>query len=232
MRGKKIKIINNKEILKELDKAASLKEIDLFDENYKIDLTNSYDNIEILVNKSLTVLKENSPWIYQLYKLFDIAFYPAERKMHTEGSSSSPQMFGFICFTFYDRKDFELNIVMLASTIAHELAHHVLSMWQFFDEIIKNKGIETYSPIRKTNRPIISSFHALISASFIISAVLDYRTKNKTAIDSLNNYSKDLIKNMNISLKEIKEKADFTELGFQIYNEIQENIEKYNIHIY
>ena len=57
LRGKKIKIINNKEILKELDKAASLKEIDLFDENYKIDLTNSYDNIEILVNKSLTVLK-------------------------------------------------------------------------------------------------------------------------------------------------------------------------------
>lgn len=226
-----IKIINDKEVLNELNELAKSTN-NILDSNYKIKPFSEINEVRIVLKKSLNLLKKTHPWMYRLYEIFDIIFIPIEKDGGTDGSGSSAQLFGYITMTLYNRHDNELDIVMLASAIAHEISHHVLSMYDFYDDIIINKNIETRSPIRKTLRPILCSLHACIAASYIITVLLDYKSENQDVISKIKNYSIDILKHLGFSLKEIIEKAEFTELGRTIYNEIFQNYKKYSHHIY
>lgn len=56
----------------------------------------------------------------------------------------------------------------LALNLVHELGHQVLMLFQDCDPIMSDIRLPVYSAIRKTQRPAILSFHALIAIYFML----------------------------------------------------------------
>lgn len=61
-------------------------------------------------------------------------------------------------------RDLELSI-----NLAHEMGHQALMVLQAADRIVAGDlGMPIFSGVRKTNRPAIQSFHAMIALSFMV----------------------------------------------------------------
>lgn len=118
----------------------------------------------------------------------------------------------------------------LALNIAHELGHQVLMVYQDCDAIMADISKPVYSAIRKTYRPAILSFHALLAIYFMLifcqsvlrsTEIVDphFRTYIKNRAEKL---SSDLIVG-SYSLKDV----EFSQFGFLVLREILDFCDQY-----
>jgi HEXXH motif-containing protein len=113
--------------------------------------------------------------------------------------------------------------IQLAISLAHELGHQALMVYQIADTIIEKEELDKtiYSHARKCNRPAIQAFHACVAISFM-SYFLE-----ELEIQRFNELERDFIlrkKNeLNCALKESVNlffETNFTELGKHLHLEL------------
>lgn len=118
--------------------------------------------------------------------------------------------------------------IQLAINIAHEVGHQALMLYQTSDSIIHPAELtrNVYSAVRKTDRPAIQSFHALVALVYMrdFIASLD--------LSELSEFEKDFIETQHIrfigwlkaNIWDFK-KITFTDVGNMIYDELFDYIE-------
>lgn len=232
--NKDVKFINQRELileLKEQYKSMRMSKLNRYD----IDTSSSFDHISFVLKEALKFVSQLSPWIYELYNIFEIKFVPFvkthqfESLEYMRGSGTTSETFDFIYISCSDIKDTEeYDAILLASSIAHEIAHHVLHLYQYNDDLILNNQVEAHSLIRMSKRPIVACLHALVASSYILEIFKRYKSKNLQLKEKIDFYSNDLICRCQQSILEITEKAQFTEIGGAIFNETKNNIQKYS----
>jgi HEXXH motif-containing protein len=117
-----------------------------------------------------------------------------------------------------------LRRVNLALNIAHELGHQVLMLYQDVDSLIKNIQQPVYSTIRKTERPAIMSFHAIVAVYFMLDCV---KTLLADSQNLLTAEETAFLESKLVALKReflegsfaIKD-VEFTDLGLLLFNEM------------
>ena len=118
--------------------------------------------------------------------------------------------------------------IKLAISMAHEIGHQVLMLYQITDSIILDgqKNIPVYSGVRKTFRPAMQTYHAAIALSFMILAC-DELANYFDVEDKLNfikSTKKDCTENLLKTIEDLKKKCEFTPIGTAILNEIQDRL--------
>lgn len=118
--------------------------------------------------------------------------------------------------------------IQLAINIAHEVGHQALMLYQTSDSIIHPAELtrNVYSAVRRTDRPAIQSFHALVALVYMRDFVASID------LSKLNDFEKDFVETQHImfiswlkaNIWDFK-KITFTDLGKMIYNELFEYIE-------
>ncbi|WP_186645650.1 hypothetical protein [Fluviispira vulneris] len=111
-----------------------------------------------------------------------------------------------------------------AINIVHELAHQVYFLYQNADPIFKTESnLLVYSVIKKVERPIALSFHALVATYFMyIYSYYFFKNKNFKSNNKkifIINKNNDLKRNLEIGLNVFKN-IEFTELGELILQEM------------
>ncbi len=92
----------------------------------------------------------------------------ASRRQNGDGFSDR-HFIGYLFVSVEDTSrfpDIDLNV-----SFAHELAHQVLMIYEYGQNILPDYEQLVYSPIRKTIRPAIGSFHATAALSYMLAAV-------------------------------------------------------------
>jgi HEXXH motif-containing protein len=121
----------------------------------------------------------------------------------------------------------------LSLNIVHELGHQALMIYQDADPIIKNLNQPVYSAIRKTNRPAIMSFHALVAIHFMLYFFTKLVNEHSHRFNTEEiNYLQDKIKTLksdfaqgSYSLRHI----DFSNLGISMMAEMITHFEQIGI---
>lgn len=118
--------------------------------------------------------------------------------------------------------------LQLAINIAHEVGHQALMLYQTSDSIIEPLVLtrNVYSAVRRTERPAIQSFHALVALVYMRDFVASID------LSKLNEFEKDFIQTQHIQyISWLKaniwdfKKITFTEVGKMIYDELFDYIE-------
>ncbi len=118
--------------------------------------------------------------------------------------------------------------LQLAINIAHEVGHQALMLYQTSDSIIEPSELtrNVYSAVRRTERPAIQSFHALVALVYMRDFVASID------LSKLNEFEKDFIQTQHIQyISWLKaniwdfKKITFTEVGKMIYDELFDYIE-------
>ncbi|MCB9025397.1 MAG: hypothetical protein H6625_03695 [Bdellovibrionaceae bacterium] len=198
------------------------------DQNRKImdfSIDNS-TNFELEVNHCINYINRFSPsistifseLIYQIVPLVPKKNYS---KIRQNGSGFSTHEFRGVIFlslavnTSISRFENLLNLV-------HELAHQVLFLYQCSDSIIADDLYKSvYSVIRKTERPAIQSFHALVASAYMLQFCLDISHIQSEIVET--NYFKSRVSELKNYLYEglnAFENINFTKTGDCIYSEI------------
>ncbi len=112
--------------------------------------------------------------------------------------------------------EIDLNI-----SLAHELGHQALMIYQYSNDLLIDFKAPTYSAIRKTLRPAIASFHAVVALSHMLSAVnslleSNLDTERKTY---LRNLQKEYASSFDSGLNALKS-IQTTELADLILNDL------------
>ena len=118
--------------------------------------------------------------------------------------------------------------LQLAINIAHEVGHQALMLYQTSDSIIHPAELtrNVYSAVRRTDRPAIQSFHALVAVVYMRDFV------NSIDLSKLNDSEKNFIERQHIqfigwlkaNIWDFK-KITFTNIGKMIYDELFDYIE-------
>ena len=113
-------------------------------------------------------------------------------------------------------------MIVLLLNIVHEMGHLAIITYQNFDSIIEEELTKPiFSVIRKTNRPAILAFHAMVATIYMLEFLIDLKRSNIT-ISTNKNYihkrSQELIKSLQIALKHFRT-THFSILGNEIYSE-------------
>ena len=110
----------------------------------------------------------------------------------------------------------------LLLNIVHEMGHLALTTYQNYDSIIaKDIEMPLYSVIRKTKRPGILAFHAMIATVYMLEFLIDLKESNIEIITSkeyINKRAKGLIKSLKDALNIFKN-VELTKLGTEIFHE-------------
>lgn len=111
--------------------------------------------------------------------------------------------------------EFALNIV-------HELGHQILMVFQDADLIMEDISKPVYSSIRRTNRPAILSFHALVAVYFMLNFFNNLRNETNLSLVEID-YVDEKIKKLRadfsagaFALKDI----EFTPIGLLMMTEM------------
>ncbi len=114
--------------------------------------------------------------------------------------------------------------MQLALNIAHELGHQALFTYQNADPIIDgDRDILVYSVIRKTFRPAIRSYHALVVSGYMLEFLI--ALKRNSSID-LSQINTEMTRYRTLVIEGVKEfrgsSLKFTELGLEILSELEQ----------
>jgi hypothetical protein len=68
----------------------------------------------------------------------------------------------------------ETRLLELSLNFVHELGHQALMIYEHVDDIVKgDKNQKVFSVIRKIDRPVIQSFHALAATAYMLEYIVD-----------------------------------------------------------
>ena len=168
------------------------------------------------IEGAISLLKEISPELYSVFTSLISMIVPIKYVKYSDRGSafSCFDCFGSIFFNVEFFQETDRIEVMLA--IVHECAHHVLMLYQHCDPIIEStKDVPIYSPVRKTDRPAIQSFHAMFSLTYMIEVItLALGSLSKSFNASLLSVKlSDYLENQVKTYDELLEKCDFTSFG-------------------
>lgn len=115
--------------------------------------------------------------------------------------------------------EYQLELLL---NIVHEMGHLAMVTLQNFDSIIeRDLNRPLYSVIRKTKRPAILSFHAMVATIYMVEFLIDLKNSNiniNAKSDYINTRSKELIFDLQCALNAFR-KIKLTNLGQDIFNE-------------
>lgn len=146
-------------------------------------------------------------------------------KQRENGNGSSVHWFKGAIFLSLPKKS-EFSHLELDLNIVHELGHQSLMLYQDSDPIIHN-GLATlvYSSVRKTRRPSIMSFHALVAVYYMLS-LLKSKSTNQYWLSLSTQDQQYLLKRENelrvqfVSGAEALKFSEWTPLGMHLYREM------------
>ncbi len=159
-------------------------------------------------------LFEANPAFGNLLELMLLKYLPFETGGPRTGSQAMSML--WLKGTVLWRNITQIPTDELAESLAHELAHQVIIHYQLNDELIKGDlNDPIYSGVRKTDRPAISSFHAVAALVYMI-----------VFSDSIGNGARksELVEDLRKGLFALRTLA-FTPLGQQIYLEMHEALD-------
>lgn len=183
----------------------------------------NYFNSEIA--KSLDFIKENSelkPLLKNNIKYFvPLKENGPDHKFRVNGSGCSIHWIKGAVFLSlpYDKTHRKIE---LALNIVHELGHQALMIYQDIDEIIP-EGLQkhVYSAVRKTTRPAILSFHALVAIYYMIVFVKQSLKVQTNSFESEYLALKfDVLKKQFLAGAFALKDIVFTDLGRNLFNEM------------
>lgn len=114
-------------------------------------------------------------------------------------------------------------ILELAISLIHEVGHQAAMVYQYADTILTTDYAQpVYSAVRKTNRPAILSFHALVALVYMIefTGAVYGRLSDKTERDYSANRWRELRADGEVGWQALQG-AQFTELGRGLMDEFQ-----------
>lgn len=118
--------------------------------------------------------------------------------------------------------DLEHSHIELAINLSHELGHQSLMIYQGADPILEGDlNTPIYSVIRKTMRPAIWSFHAVVAIAFMVMFISDLM-KNASLSNDEQAYLAERLDELRKSLAEgalTCKKLNFTPVGQRLFNE-------------
>lgn len=120
-------------------------------------------------------------------------------------------------------KQANFRAVELSINLAHEMGHQALMVYQSADRIVSGDLAQpVYSGVRKTNRPAIQSFHALVALIYMVEYTIN-RLKNNFGLDTaeteyLRQRHESLLTDLEISITSFKD-VGLTMLGANLYQE-------------
>lgn len=182
-----------------------------------------YFNSEIV--KSLDFIKENSdlmPLLENNIKYFvPLKENGPDHKFRVNGSGCSVHwMKGAVFLSLpYDKTHRKIE---LSLNIVHELGHQALMIYQDIDELIPD-GLQkhVYSAVRKTTRPAILSFHALVAIYYMIVFVKQSLKVQTNSFDSECLAVKfDVLKKQFLAGAFALKDITFTDLGRNLFSEM------------
>ena len=193
--------------------AASLSEVPQFEEEIRIAIEYIKIYSPILSNLLDTIVDEIVP-------MTDLSSAQQSRYM---GSGLSAHWYiGGILLSLPKGDNLVQRRIELATNLVHELGHQTLIIYQCADKILEDLEEPVFSLIRKTERPGIMSFHALIALTFmkvfLAGALKSKQTEEERQYcqTKLTEVSRDL----NTGLILIQ-KLQFTAFGNSLLNEVR-----------
>lgn len=113
----------------------------------------------------------------------------------------------------------------LAINLSHELGHQALMIYQGADRILADElDKPVYSVIRRTMRPAIWSFHAVVATAFMLMFVSDLRKQNELSPEEQTylKHRQEELRNALVSGVRTCAQLNFTEIGWKLFYECEQ----------
>lgn len=114
-------------------------------------------------------------------------------------------------------------------SIAHEIGHQVLMLYQTTDDIIpfEFRDIAIFSAIRERDRPCLQVYHALFAISFMHSFLRELLKveEDPSKIVFLNEEKSKYTRMFEVSYAELIDKVEFTRLGVILLEELKDSFD-------
>jgi hypothetical protein len=174
---------------------------------------------------ALAFIKDVSPNLAALWDEVVSELIPLEpnslnSKVRYLGSGISNHQYRGGIFTHLPIPE-EFRTEELAINLVHELGHQVLMAYQYADPIFEcDPATEVYSAIRKVNRPLVMSFHAVVALAFMceFTRLAKERAEGKRR-SYLEKRHQEITFDLQIGLKAL-EHIDFTKFGRRLVQEL------------
>lgn len=113
------------------------------------------------------------------------------------------------------------SFIELALNLAHEVGHQALMVYQCGDEILADDLSQpVYSIIRRTSRPAILSFHAVVATAFMLEWLMEAAPYLIISREYLHKRWRGLVKDLEAAIS-VFNGIKFTSFGLIIFNEIR-----------
>lgn len=177
------------------------------------------------IDEAMTLIKYVTPNMADLWTALVRELLPLEPNSTTSkirylGSGISNHHYRGGIFTHLPIPE-EFRTEELAINLVHELGHQALIVYQYADRLFEcDPATEVYSAIRKVNRPLVMSFHAVAALAFMCEFTrLAMRRGAKESRAYLEKRHQEITFDLHIGLKAI-EHIKFTEFGALLVREL------------
>jgi|GEM_PF-6099762 len=169
------------------------------------------------IGSALDLIKSSVPWLYQLFACLIVKVHPVFR-YNAESTHWSASDYYLIGLIFSSKKDSEnFPVINQAITLAHELAHNVTFLLEAGSPSINEayQFRKVYSGIRKVDRPLRGSLHALIALGYMLVLLRSFLTSGRLS-DSESDFCRakigDYERNLDLGLRAMDDRF-FTDNG-------------------
>ncbi|MEC9282131.1 MAG: hypothetical protein VX642_05425 [Bdellovibrionota bacterium] len=181
------------------------------------------------IEKTLELFETYLPSYFKLFNQRIFAVVPVSHyhkgKPHRRGFTLET-LLGFTFTTIEERFDQpeEIFFPLLIIDLMHELGHTVLLTYQKVDTILEPEDLNKpiFSPIRRSARRAIMSFHACVANAYMLEAIKHLYPNASSLLEKkfLEKTFIELVEMQKISLKLIKKNTKQTVLGKRIVKEL------------
>ncbi len=185
---------------------------------------------ENLTESSFTFLEKISPWTSTLLQQTTAWIVPIYHEKYGRAfrrGFSHIDYLGCIFTTYAERKfqPEELQAMILAVDLAHEIGHQMLMLYQLADPIlISDLDTPVYSSIRRCDRPAILALHACVATAYMLDAYQGTLAR-PAATDLQRTFAKnsilELTNHQSVCLDSLSKSIKFTSLGGKIFDELR-----------
>ena len=231
------RILRDEFVLRRLRKAywasrdAPLGEVSITSKCMSIDVRAEKRNLEALTSAIDLVVTTNDSWKVRFQSLaqFIIPLKTLGKGVRAGGVGFSSEFAKGAIFLSIP-KIAKFSEVELSINLAHEMGHQSLMIFQSGDRIIDGDlGAPVFSGVRKTNRPAIQSFHAMIALAFMVEYSLS-RLDDPAPLSSdgqgyLRKRADELIQDLAIAVTGFS-KVCMTRIGQILYDECRDLLAK------